>query len=297
MYRLITRAYKNRRLVIQFYKYCDLTVWQALYPELGIQEWPSQIQPLPVEPGVQTRHHSWQTHNVGDCGRQSGCLTQHPFQPPSCPASALLSPCSHWKAKNCSPRFLYNQSLGCDLDSTDQVHLAKTWIQTKLSGDWPNCRIYGTQHKKKTWGPPYKNEEQTLFPPVCGFSPNLSGWVFFFFFVCYLMLHSQNAGTLRYERTQLRPGALPTTQRRCGLVAAGFPLPSFAGPKHPEVQSGISLPQGLPSQPTGDGRTQRRLPSPCTGTLSTWIDPGRRLPILLPPLLPPSPSTPSSLNA
>lgn len=57
------------------------------------------------------------------------------------------------------------------------------------------------------------------------------------FVCCYLMLHSQDMETLRYECTH-SPAA--TSQHTCGPLAAEVSLAPAAGRKPPQVESGIS---------------------------------------------------------
>lgn len=79
--------------------------------------------------------------------------------------------------------------------STNQVHLSKTKIQTKLSGDSGSYRFCEPITKRKCMYPAQKAGKKLSF--LLWSFPQFVMMDFFFFFVCYSMLHSQDAGTLR----------------------------------------------------------------------------------------------------
>ena len=146
------------------------------------------------------------------------------------------------------------------MDSTNQVHLSKTWIKTKLSGDRASYRIRGAQYKMKARDPCTESRGWNFYLPFVVFSTIYQGGFFFFFKPLFLFAisccESQKARTLRYEcRHSPGPGSLPTTgraiatHRRLGFLSHRL----RDRPKLPEVPSDISLFQGLAPQPTEDG--------------------------------------------
>lgn len=64
------------------------------------------------------------------------------------------------------------------------MHLTKTWIKTKLSGDRASYRIRGAQYKMKARGPCTESRGWNFYPPFVVFSTIYQGGFFFlsFFF-------------------------------------------------------------------------------------------------------------------
>lgn len=180
-------------------------------------------------------------------------------------------------------------SLGCDLNSTNQVHLSKTWIKTKLSGDRASYRIRGAQYKMKAWGPCTESRGWNFYPPFVVFSTIYQGGFSFFFFLspsfCLLF-----CGVISESKdTQIRVQTLTGPRvpvhdwaRTCDPLAAGFPLPPAAGPTEASISPvrHLSFPRaGTPTH--GRWMILKVLPPPRPDALGTWIEASKNLSLQL----------------
>lgn len=116
--------------------------------------------------------------------------------------------------------------IGCTYQSLGfKLNQVETELATKFVG--PSMKLGGSG---------IKSRKKNVFLPSVVFPTTCQG-VCGLFICCYLMLHSQDMETLRYECTH-SPAA--TSQHTCGPLAAEVSLAPVAGRKPPEVESGIS---------------------------------------------------------